>query len=726
MSAKSKYITVQLGIWTVIVTRASNPVLSWLCKICNYIWTFGKTPIAPSSTEKSKSFVKGSSSPSNLICCLTKRSLASGNVKNKTGGLAVLTELRTSGYLYVFLKEIYLLAPTHFTVEILLSLWKMASGALELYFSNRLLSFISRGLQERKLEASSLILALLCKILISVMSEFISKTGRKYTVVLRERVKFHFLEKAMHSVLNFDLMTLDDPEVSSNLGSCSHDPIGQRSEAWEAFSEIMEMLTQFFTIASELSLMISLSRRSSALTLAILVASIHPLVNSLTDRLYERSFIAFCSNHHVLRMSALHRLTFNDEFRQDRISNNLGHYIEKEFKKSRSLLAERNTEDAYEQWEDNQSIHVKVLSSLGFDYFLIIFTLRVVWDHSNITLDDLILVQQTSRSVQYSLFQLLFCFKRMSDHLVTLRNIYALEGVENTIKEGDTPYPFFPEDRKCSGAEVKFRNVSFKYPGGDTDVLSNVSFTIKPGQLAVIVGVNGSGKTSTIKLLSRLYDPTGGEILLDGNPLPSYKLEDIRRSTAILCQDHFILPLSLRENVTLGLPERDATDEEIGKAIDQGGAVKFVHKLTQGLETVLHPITTTVTNGKVDEEMKAVAGETQERSDLSGGETQRLSASRTFMRLMGGNIRLLIADEPTSALDPEGEYELFKRLREHRGGKTVIFITHRFGHLTKFADLILCLKDGRLVEQGSHEMLMEAGGEYKKLYDLQARGFGLD
>ncbi|KAL5533581.1 hypothetical protein ACEPAG_41 [Sanghuangporus baumii] len=723
MSTKLNYTTVQLGIWTVVVNQTSSSVLSWLCKICNYVWTFGKSPIVPSSIEKSQSSVKGDSSSSNLICGLTKHSLTP---EDKTGGSALLTELRTSEYFYVFLKEIYLLAPMHFTIEILLSLWKMASGALRLYFSNRLLSLISRGLQDRNLEASSVVLALLCNILISVVSELISKTGRKYTVVFRERVKFHFLEKSMHSVLNFDLMTLDDPEVSSKVRSCSYDLIGPRSEAWEAFSEIMEMLTQFFTIASELSLMISLSRRSSAFTLAILVASIYPLVDSLTDRLYKRSFIAFCSNHHVLRMGALHRLTFNDEFRQDRISNNLGHYIKKEFKKSRSLLAERNTEGVHEQWQDNQSIYVKVLSGFGFDYFLIIFTLRVLWDHSNITLDDLILVQQTSQSVQSSLFELLFYFKRMSDHLVTIRNIYALECVENTIKEGDTPYPFFSEERKHSGAEVEFRNVSFKYPGGDMDALSNVSFRIKPGQLVVIVGVNGSGKTSTVKLLSRLYDPSGGEILLDGNPLSSYRLEDIRRSTAILCQDHPILPLSLRENVALGLPERDATDEEIAEAIRQGGAVKFVHKLKRGLETVLYPDSTTITNGKVDEEMKMVADETQERSDLSGGETQRLSASRTFMRLMGGNIRLLVVDEPTSALDPEGEYELFRRLREHSGEKSVIFITHRFGHLTKFADLILCLKDGRLVEQGSHETLMEANGEYKKLYDLQARGFGLN
>lgn len=225
----------------------------------------------------------------------------------------------------------------------------------------------------------------------------------------------------------------------------------------------------------------------------------------------------------------------------------------------------------------------------------------------------------------------------------------------------------------------------------------------------VIVGVNGSGKSSAIKLLTRLYNVSAGEVILDGRSIQSYKVDDIRRSIAILRQDHPVLPLSLYENVALGLPERRVSDEEVDGAIRQGGAEKLVQKSNQGINTVLEPVNTVLTNfvGETDQSLKAVVDQKEMKTDLSGGETQRLSAyvltsnkflfdlsswahcrSRTFMRLMGGNIRLLVADEPTSALDPEGEYELFRHLREHSGGKTVIFITHRFGHLTKYADLI--------------------------------------
>ena len=155
-----------------------------------------------------------------------------------------------------------------------------------------------------------------------------------------------------------------------------------------------------------------------------------------------------------------------------------------------------------------------------------------------------------------------------------------------------------------------------------------MSFTIKSGQLGVIVGVNGSGKSSTIKLFSRLFDPTSGEILLDGKPLPSYRISDVRRTTAILRQDHPILPLSLRENVALGQPEMQATIKDVEEAVKQGGATHFMAKLKDGLETVTCPIKTTETwfSGEADPDLKAEIEGIDKKTDLSGGETQRLSA----------------------------------------------------------------------------------------------------
>ena len=162
----------------------------------------------------------------------------------------------------------------------------------------------------------------------------------------------------------------------------------------------------------------------------------------------------------------------------------------------------------------------------------------------------------------------------------------------------------------------------------DKDVISNVSFTIHPGQLVVIVGVNGSGKSSTIKLLTRLYDPTEGQILLDDQPLSGYKLADVRRCTAILRQSHPVIPLSLHENVALGLPERKVTDAEVQEALRQGGSSGFMSKLKEGTQTVLEPITGAYSRfkGNGNDYLRKINDEIERRTELSGGETQRLSA----------------------------------------------------------------------------------------------------
>ncbi|KAL5533615.1 hypothetical protein ACEPAG_75 [Sanghuangporus baumii] len=686
MDLNPKHSFVQLGIWTVVFNKPTL-IPDWLSDCLNL---------------KGKFWKKDGTKPGKSVF-----------------------EIRTLVYLWTFLKEVYSLGPLYFLIEIFTNIWQVASSVMELYFTSSLLRSVTQSLETRQLNFDTIAQALAGKILLMVAQESVSKLGDKYRMVLKERMKYHFVRKTMHSVLKFDLLTLEDPEVKSKIGKCGDILTDQQFEMYHAFRDILSTTTEYVRIISELSFMFHMFRSGSGFTLSIALALVHPLMRVLRGGLYTRSFVVFCSNLQFPRLVSLHRLAFNKDFREDRITNNLGDYVEREFEKSRQELGDTCTEDYSIQWYKNRSIISEVFNTLAWDCTLPLFALRMLWDFSNVSIDELILTQQTSQSIHASLFRIIYSTKRISSNLATIRNTYSLVEVENKIKDGDLPYPLYSEEGNHSGAEVEFRNVSFKYPGTDNNALTDVSFTIRPGQLVVIVGVNGSGKSSAIKLLTRLYDPSSGEILLDGRPLPSYKLHDIRRATAILRQDHPVLPLSLLENVALGLPERNVDDDEVRAAISQGGAEKVVQKLKNGPETVLDPVKTVDTSfiGDTDEELKKVVDDKEVKTDLSGGETQRLSASRIFMRLMGGNIRLLVADEPTSALDPEGEYELFKKLREQSGGKTVIFVTHRFGHLTKYADLILCLNDGQLVEQGNHEELMVADGEYKKLYHMQARAF---
>ncbi|KAH8111915.1 P-loop containing nucleoside triphosphate hydrolase protein [Phellopilus nigrolimitatus] len=702
-SEKSKHVTVQLGVWTVVVKK-SSAFTEWLPDITQW----NKLLIRPHVHDKQKkSDVKDTASES-------EKSPNSNRLP-----------LPTAYYLYRFVNEIYGLGPIYFCVDILMNVWWMIAGASSLYFTSRLLDSISLCLEKHELHAHSIAHALVGRILLAIMSRFLWRFGGDYSAILKDRVAFHFLAKAMHSSLKFDLQTAEDPEVKSKLDSSMHDIRHLHSPAWNAFEDLFEVLFGLLTICSELFLILSLARRDSSFTLAISLCLIQPCVLLINDSgLFSRSYASYCSNEHFSCMAALHELAYDKSFREDCLSGNLGDHIEKEFKKSRDALGDTCADIPYIQWWRKEPLIWGIVSDLSWNIPLLFFALRVIWNPQDMSITSLMIIQQTTQTVQATSSMLLHNLKKVSSHLRTIRNLYGLSETQNKMQDGDTPYPLKEEG---NGAEIEFRNVSFLYPGTSKNVLSDVSFAIKPGQLVVIVGVNGSGKSSAIKLLGRLHDPTGGQILLDGRPLASYKLSDVRNAIAILRQDHPVFPLSLRANIMLGQPnsERTLSDEDVAAAIRQGGAERFVQKLANGAETVLNPVKTATTYfvGETDPALKAVVEEREKTTDLSGGETQRLSASRTFFRLMNGNIRLLAADEPTSALDPEGEYELFTRLREHSGGKTVIFITHRFGHLTKYADLILCMKDGRLVEQGTHDSLMATGGEYKKLHTVQSKAF---
>jgi len=301
--------------------------------------------------------------------------------------------------------------------------------------------------------------------------------------------------------------------------------------------------------------------------------------------------------------------------------------------------------------------------------------------------------------------------------------------------------------RAGQGIEFELKDVSFTYPGSQTkkEALDNINLKIKSGQFVVLVGANGSGKSTLVKLLLGLYQPnatndvakeekqqpestSSPSILIDSIPASSYSNSSLRRSMAVLSQDNRIYPgFSLGENIGLGftplLSDTDAVHEAAGKAC----AEEVLARMKDGVGAVLDPLQDyqqwNITKGHP---LKKVLDELRRPVEVSGGERQRIVAARTFMRFNSGQIRFLAVDEPSSALDAEAEELLLQNLLKERAGKTVIFVTHRFGKLTKQADLIICMKEGKIVESGTHKELIQADGEYKKLYDIQASPFRED
>ncbi|KAI3619668.1 abc transporter related protein [Moniliophthora roreri] len=369
----------------------------------------------------------------------------------------------------------------------------------------------------------------------------------------------------------------------------------------------------------------------------------------------------------------------------------------------------------------------------------IVFTLRAVQYPSSIPLSlaSLNLITQTATTFSHTLFNLFSQTGSVADSFATIRQLYEIMEVPNRIADGDIP---FPENTRSLqyGIAVEFRNVSFRYPECEEYALRNVSFKIEQGQLCVIVGRNGSGKSTILKLIARLYDPEEGQILIDGRDIKALKLADLRRAMAVLFQDYTHFPLSIKDNIGLGDPAHAEDEDRIEQAAVLGGAAEFIEKLPDQYDTYLkRPVgdvystlsegTKTIFGRPVNYQGIRGIGNMKgnETTSLSGGQMQRIALSRTFMRTLDDEqkVGLLLFDEPSASLDPTAEHDLFERLRRLRGQKTMIFSTHRFGNLTRHADLILYMNDSLIIEEGTHADLIKADGEYARLWNLQAQAF---
>ncbi len=272
----------------------------------------------------------------------------------------------------------------------------------------------------------------------------------------------------------------------------------------------------------------------------------------------------------------------------------------------------------------------------------------------------------------------------------------AVGDLTNFLDEPETPHP---GGRPHPGAQVvEVQDVAFRYPSADEPALEGISFRLAPGEKVALVGENGAGKSTLVHLLLGMYRPTAGTILYGGRDVSDLDPNALWERTGAVFQDYTRYHLTVRDNVGYGHVGRLGDDGAIALAAAAGGAADFVDEFPDRYETILGP--------------------TFGGRDLSAGQWQRLATSRGLMRATD----LLVLDEPTAALDPRAEAEVYRRFADQAAGRTAILISHRMG-FARLADRILVLKDGHLVEQGTHEELMRLGGEYQHLFATQARWY---
>jgi ATP-binding cassette subfamily B protein len=278
-------------------------------------------------------------------------------------------------------------------------------------------------------------------------------------------------------------------------------------------------------------------------------------------------------------------------------------------------------------------------------------------------------------------------------------NLYLSNLYEYLEQEVDRPAGIEREGPE-PGSGVAFEHVSFTYPGADTPALEDVSFRLRPGQSLALVGENGSGKTTLIKLLTRLYSPQQGRITLDGLELEAWDEATLRQRIGVIFQDFARYQMLVGENVGAGDVEQFEDEDRWREAADMGMAAPFIEQMPEGYQTQL---------GRWFKGGR----------ELSGGQWQKVALSRAFMR---SRADILVLDEPTAAMDAAAEAQVFDHFSEMAADRMAILISHRFSTV-RMADHIIVLDGGHIVEQGSHESLMELAGRYARLFTLQAEAY---
>jgi len=319
--------------------------------------------------------------------------------------------------------------------------------------------------------------------------------------------------------------------------------------------------------------------------------------------------------------------------------------------------------------------------------------LYVIWlvAHGQLSVGALALYGGAATLLQAELLRLSYFTGLFPIHLGFLPSLLRVIEAPPDLPVAPHPRPV-PEQIRQG---ILFERVGFTYPGQTAPVLHDISFRLVPGECVALVGHNGAGKTTMVKLLLRLYDPTGGRILLDGVDLREYDLDELRRKMGAIFQDFGRYELTAGENIGLGRLEH-LDDRELQRdALVKAGGDSLLESLPHGLQTLL--------------------GRELGERELSGGEWQKLALARAYLR----DSQVLVLDEPTAALDVQSEYRIYTRFHELTQGRLTLLISHRFSTI-RMADRVLYLADGRIQEEGSHHELMDRDGEYARLYRLQA------
>lgn len=616
-----------------------------------------------------------------------------------------------------FLRSVWETQPRYTAAIVVLRLFRSFIPVATLWVGKLIVDSIVRAVQSGEPEWSHLALLVAAEFGIVAVGEIAARTGSLLESLLGDLFSNRMSVRLMEHAATLDMQHFEDATFYDRLERARRHTVGR-----------IALLSQLLGMAQD------------ALTLATLAGTLLAFSPLLFLLLVVAVLPAFLGETHYasLGYSLLYRWTPErrklDYYRYVGASDATVKEV-KLFGLSPKLI-EDYTRLADRFYMENRQLAIRrnvvgtglsLLSSLGYyaAYGTIIY--RTVL--GALTLGDLTLLTGSFSRSRDLIQRMLLATSDLYEQALHLDDLFGFFAMRPTIRRPESPVPVpVPIARG-----IEFRDVWFRYPrsaevqgaiaaddsgeggeipvGVDTGaegdekdggwVLRGVSFTIRPGERWALVGENGAGKTTLVKLLLRLYEPSRGEILLDGRPLSDYDPEEYHRNVSVIFQDFVRYDFVAEENIAMGerVGSGDAPATEVLDAANRSLAAPVIEALPQRYRTML--------------------GRRFEGGvDLSGGQWQKVALARAYMR----DAQVLILDEPTAALDARAEYEVFQRFADLTRGKIAILISHRFSTV-RMADRILVLEEGRVLEEGSHEELISSAGRYAELFGLQAAGY---
>ena len=585
---------------------------------------------------------------------------------------------------YVF-RLVWETRPWILFVMLFMSVWSGVMPIVSAYINRALLNSLAAAyIGEAAIE--TVLFLLLMHFVYVFVNSLVRNINTILTRIYGELVVQHIKMMIMNKAKTIDLASFDMPEFYSRLENADreagHRPIQVLESTFSVMSSIITMVS-FIVILAGVSpaapvIIILLAAPSAVINFIYRKKNVNYIRRRSKERRQMQYYSGLMTNKDMVKEVRMFGLS-------DILIGSYREVFDRYFAGLKKLYIH----------EGSWHIGLSFLSS-AVNFFLYVFIARRVAG-GEFEIGDYSLYTGALSSISGGISNLISTTASIYEGTLFIDNMIAF------MNERQTVVPLLAEPLKVkhhAPHEIELRNVSFRYPGTERDVIKNVSLKISAGETVVLVGLNGAGKTTLIKLITRLYDPTEGEILLDGRDIREYDIQDLYSLFGIIFQDFGRYAFSVRQNIAFGDINREIDQDEIEEAARRSAADVFINSLPSGYDT---PLMRYFEDSGIE---------------LSIGQWQKLSIARAFY----GDSDIVILDEPTASLDAIAEQEVFNQFDRLRHNKMTIFVSHRLSSAT-VATKIIVLKNGEVAEIGSHAELMAAEGEYYRLFTTQAQHY---